>query len=111
MNLNIRRCKKPYTIKKYNNIINGSNFPLKQSLTRFDIHLERISDMAGIGFKITNKMARKTFASICYFDRELPIHFLQIMLGHENQKDTAHYLRISDDDMAEEIVRRMITEK
>lgn len=93
-------------IEQYN-IRNGSNFPLNLSLTHFDKHLARISEMAKIGFKITNKMARKTFASIYYFDKELPINFVQILLGHKNVKDTAHYLRITDDDIADEIMRRL----
>jgi integrase len=88
-------------------IRNGSNFPLNLSLTHFDKHLEKISEMAEIGFKITNKMARKTFASMYYFDRELPVHFIQVLLGHKDVKDTYHYLRIDDDDIADEIVRRL----
>jgi integrase len=67
--------------------------------------------MAGIGFKITTKMARKTFASELYFNRRLPIHYLQILLGHKNPRDTAHYLRIKDDDIANEIVRRLELKK
>jgi len=86
-------------------IKNGSNFPLNLSLTHFDKHLGRISSLANIGFKITNKMARKTFASYLYFNKNLPIHYLQILLGHKDVKDTAHYLRISDDDIANEIVK------
>jgi len=92
-------------------IINGSNFPLNLSLTHFDKHLGRIGEMAGIGFKVTNKMARKTFASIYYFRRELPVHFVQILLGHKNVKDTSHYLRIADDDIADEIIRRLELKK
>jgi len=67
--------------------------------------------MEEIGFKITNKMARKTFASIYYFDRELPIHYVQILLDHKNVKDISHYLRISEDDIAEEIIRRLELKK
>ena len=88
-------------------IKNGSNFPLNLSLTHFDKHLGRISSLAKIGFKITNKMARKTFASYLYFTKNLPIHYLQILLGHKDVKDTAHYLRISDDDIANEILKWM----
>lgn len=88
-------------------IKNGSNFPLHLSLTHFDKHLKRISDLAGIGFKITNKMARKTFASYFYFTKNLPVHYLQILLGHKDVKDTAHYLRISDKDIVTEITRWM----
>lgn len=91
-------------------ISNNTNFPLNLSLTHFNRHLHRISELSGMSFKITNKMARKTFASILYFNRELPIHFVQILLGHKNVKDTTHYLRISDDDIADEIVRRMSME-
>jgi site-specific recombinase XerD len=85
-------------------IKNGSNFPLNLSLTHFDKHLGRISHLAGIGFKITNKMARKTFASHLYFNDKIPMPFLQILLGHKDVADTAHYLRISDDDAVNAIM-------
>lgn len=88
-------------------IKNGSNFPLNLSLTHFDKHLGRISHLAGTGFKITNKMARKTFASYLHFNKNLPIHYLQILLGHKDVADTAHYLRISDDDIVNEIMKWM----
>jgi integrase len=88
-------------------IKNGTNFPLNLSLTHFDKHLGRISTLASVGFKITNKMARKTFASYLYFTKNLPIHYLQILLGHKDVKDTAHYLRISDDDIADEVMKWM----
>ena len=52
-------------------------------------------------------MARKTFASVFYFKRMLPINYVQILLGHKNVKDTAHYLRITDDDIANEILKWM----
>ncbi len=91
-------------IKQYK-IKNGSNFPLDLSLTHFDKHLHRISILAGLDYKITNKMARKTFASHYYFNMMLPIHFLQIMLAHKDVRDTAHYLRISDDDLANDITK------
>lgn len=50
-------------------------------------------------------MARKTFASTLYFNRKLPIHLLQILLGHKDVRDTMHYLRITDDDVAKEILK------
>lgn len=93
-------------IKQYK-IKNGSNFPLNLSLTHFAKHLKRISTLAELDYMITNKMARKTFASVLYFKRMLPINYLQILLGHKNVKDTAHYLRISDDDISEEISKWM----
>jgi len=92
-------------------IKNGTNFPLNLSLTHFDKHLDRISKLAGVGFKITNKMARKTFASYLFFNKNLPIHYLQILLGHKDVKDTAHYLRIPDDDIVNEISKWMSTNK
>jgi integrase len=93
-------------IRQYK-IENGTNFPLNLSLTHFDKHLRRISDLDIVGFKITNKMARKTFASRLYFIKNLPINYLQLLLGHRDVKDTAHYLRISDDDIANEIMKWM----
>jgi integrase len=88
-------------------IKNGSNFPLNLSLTHFAKHLERIRLLAGLDYKINNKMARKTFASVIYFNKMFPVHLVQILLGHKNMKDTAHYLRITDDDIDNEISRLM----
>jgi integrase len=88
-------------------IKNGANFPLNLSLTHFAKHLERIRLLAELDYKINNKMARKTFASVLYFNRTLPVHLVQILLGHKNVKDTAHYLRITDDDIANEILKCM----
>ncbi|NLD49141.1 MAG: tyrosine-type recombinase/integrase [Clostridiaceae bacterium] len=87
------------------NIINGTNFPIKLSLTHFDKHLGRISQLANIGFKITNKMARKTFASYLYYNKKLPMQYLQNLLGHMDVKDTMHYLRIADYDSINELKR------
>lgn len=78
-------------IKQYN-IKNGSNFPLNLSLNHFAKHLKRISTLAELDYMITNIMARKTFASVLYFNRMLPINYVQILLGHKNVKDSAHYL-------------------
>ncbi len=93
-------------IKQYK-IKNGSNFPLNLSLNHFAKHLKRISTMAELDYMVTNKMARKTFASVFYFKRGMPINYVQILLGHNNVKDTAHYLRITDDDIANEISKYM----
>jgi integrase len=89
------------------NIKNGTNFPLNLSLTHFNLHLERISELSELGFKLNNKMARKTFASILYYDYKMPIHLLQILLGHKNVSNTAHYLRISDENLAAEVDKIM----
>jgi len=69
--------------------------------------------LAGFDFKLNGKMARKTFASLLYFNKEhpTPIHLLQIMLGRMNVKNTAHYLRINDDDIALEIDRIMFSKE
>ena len=53
-------------IKQYK-IKNGFNFPLNLSLNHFAKHLKRISSLAELNYMITNKMARKTFASVLYF--------------------------------------------
>lgn len=86
-------------------IKNGSNFPLNLSLTHFDKHLERIGVLADIGFKITNKMARKTFATYLHFTKNMPIHYVKKLLGHKDESETSHYLRIKNDDIANEIVK------
>jgi site-specific recombinase XerD len=86
-------------------IKSGGNFPLNISHTTFSTHLRTISILADIGFVITNKMARKTFASILYFEKKVPIHLVQILLGHKSVTDTRKYLRISDDILAEDILK------
>jgi len=52
-------------------------------------------------------MARKTFASRLHFDRKMPVHLLQILLGHQNVKHTLHYLRIEDEDLANQVKQYM----
>jgi len=81
-------------------ISTGKNFPIKLSINHFCLNLRIISQLAGFDFKITSKMARKTFASILYFDYNLHINDIQSMLGHTEIKHTMHYLRITDDDFA-----------
>ena len=99
-------------IEQYN-IKSGTNFPLELSNTHLCLHLGRISELAGFDFKLNSKMARKTFASLLYFYKEhpMPIHLLQIMPGHMNVKNTAHFLRINDDYMAREIDKIMFSER
>jgi len=85
-------------IKEYE-IKNGGNFPLKLSLNHFNKNLVILSTLAGFKFVITSKMARKTFASLYYFDYSLPLANIQKMLGHQDEKHTKHYLRITEDDL------------
>lgn len=86
-------------------IRSGSNFPLALSNTHFNIHLKEIARLAGVNPKLNNKMARKTFASILYFDRGMSITLIQQMLGHKDVRNTENYLRISDRDLTEDIRR------
>ena len=50
-------------------------------------------------------MARKTFASYLYYNKKLPMQYLQNLLGHMDVKDTMHYLRIADYDSINELKR------
>jgi hypothetical protein len=86
------------------------NSPKTFSLLRHQILITEITIYyAEIDFRLNNKMARKTFASLLYFNKDHPmlIHLLQIILRHMNVKNRAHYLRISDDDIAAEIDKIM----
>ena len=84
-------------------IKNGSNFPLKLSLSHFDKHLKSIGEMAGFDFELKNKMARKTFATLLYFNYKVPVSLIQIMLGHKSAKQTAHYIRIHKNELVNAI--------
>lgn len=84
-------------------ITSGSNFPLGLSQTAFKNHLASISGLVDLDVRLKNKMARKTFASILYFEKKMPIHLVQTLLGHKSVVDTRKYLRISDDILANEI--------
>ena len=95
------------TIRKEYGIKSGTNFPLKLSLNHFDKNLKIISTLAGLDFLITSKMARKTFASRYYFDYNLKIGDIQMMLGHCEVSKTKHYLRITDDDFALKIQQQL----
>jgi len=91
------------TILKEYHIKSNSNFPLNLSLNQFDKNLKVLSQLAGLDFMISSKMARKTFASIYYFDYRINIVDIQIMLGHKEVRHTMHYLRIDDDEFANRI--------
>ena len=78
----------------------NSNFPLNLSLNQFDKNLKIISQLVGFDFMLTSKMARKTFASVYFFDYRINISDIQMMLGHKEIRHTMHYLRIDDDDFA-----------
>lgn len=95
------------TLLKEYSIKNRKNFPIILSLNHFDQNLKIISDLAGLDFLITSKMARKTFASKFYFEYGVELSFIQLMLGHKDVKHTMHYLRISEDAMALRIQQRL----
>lgn len=81
-------------------IRSGTNFPIKISLTHFGKHLDRISEILGLGFNLKNRHARKTFATILYYNRKMPISILQKLTGHPDVKDLLHYLRLPNDELA-----------
>ena len=95
------------TILKEYGIKSNSNFPLNLSLNNFDKNLKIISQLAGLDFMITSKMARKTFASTYYFDYRVNIGDIQMMLGHKEVRHTMHYLRIDDDEFANRIFEQL----
>ena len=84
-------------------IKHGGNFPLNLSLSHFDKHLKSIGKMAGFDFELKNKMARKTFATLLYFNYKVPVSLIQIMLGHKNTRQTAHYIRIHKNELVNAI--------
>lgn len=96
-------------IEEYN-IRHGSNFPITLSLTNFMKYIEQIGELAELGMKLKNKMARKTFASILYANRKMPLDVLQALLGHQNIQDTFHYLRIDDRDRSAQAIKFMYPE-
>lgn len=53
-------------------------------------------------------MARKTFASLYYFDYKLPVSDIQSLLGHKDSRDTMHYLRIEENDLANRMKDQII---
>lgn len=88
-------------------IKNGKNFPYELTLNCFNDHLLTIGKLAGFDFKIMSKAARKTFASVLYFDYNVPLGEVQLMLGHRNSEMTQKYLRIQDNDRASGIHDRL----
>ncbi|MFW6046511.1 MAG: tyrosine-type recombinase/integrase [Candidatus Woesearchaeota archaeon] len=88
-------------------ISNGKNFPYTLTLNTLDKHLKEISKYCAFDFYITSKMGRKTFASRLYYDHNLDIKDIQVLLGHKSIKETYKYLRIEDDDIANSIFRQI----
>jgi integrase len=89
------------------NINDGENFPYPLTLNTLDKHLKEISFLAGLDISITTKMGRKSFASRLYYDHNLDIKHIQVLLGHKSIKDTYKYLRIEDDDIANAISKEL----
>lgn len=88
----------------------GTNFPIKLSATHFGKHLARISEILGLKFRLKNKHARKTFATTLYYDRKMPVSILQKLTGHPKVEDLLHYLRLDDDDLANQAKDYMFPE-
>jgi len=65
------------TLLREYNMKSKTNFPMKLSLNSFNQQLEVVGKLAGFDFKLTSKMARKTFASLYYFDYKLPVIDIQ----------------------------------
>jgi site-specific recombinase XerD len=95
------------TMMKEYNFTSNKKFPLSLSLDKFDNNLKILSELIGLDFHITSKMARKTFASILYFEYNMEINLLQTMLGHKDISTTMHYLRITEDDLAHRIMQKL----
>jgi len=51
-------------------IKSGSNFPLNLSNPHFNLCLKEIAKLADIDIPLNNKKARKTLATIWYFNRK-----------------------------------------
>lgn len=100
-------CLLGHTILKEYAIKSESNFPLNLSLNQFDKNLRIISELAGLNFRLTSKMGRKTFASIYYFNYGIKINYIQMFLGHKDQKHTMHYLRIDNKDHQNQLLEQL----
>lgn len=88
-------------------IKDGGNFPYPLTLNTLDKHLKEISQLAGIDVAIKTKMGRKSFASRLYYDHNLDLKHIQVLLGHKSIKETYKYLRIKDDDIANAIQKEL----
>lgn len=64
-----------------------------------------------LDFKLKNKQARKTFATVLYYDRKMPISILQKLTGHPNVKDLLHNLRLPNDELANQAKKYMFLNK
>jgi integrase len=92
-------------------IRSGMNFPIKISADKFRKHMNQISEILNLEIRLKNKQARKTFATILYYDREMPISILQKLTGHPNVKDLLHYLRLPNDELASQAKHYMFPNK
>ena len=73
--------------------------------------MNQISEILNLEIRLKNKQARKTFATILYYDREMPISILQKLTGHPNVKDLLHYLRLPNDELASQAKHYMFPKK
>lgn len=98
------------TLINHYNIEDEENLPYPLTLNTLNKHLKELSLLAGLDVAITTKMGRKSFASRLYYNHNLHIKNIQVLLGHESIHDTYNYLRIEDDSIAKAIYKELTEE-
>ena len=97
VNTNVRLLDIPLAIlEKYKGKQkNGKVLPVISN-QKINDYLEEISDICGIGKKITFHVARHTFASTVALGNDVPMESIQSMLGHADIKTTQIYAHVID---------------
>lgn len=72
-------------------------------LSTTDVYLKQIADLCGINKRVSFHTARFTFATTVTLTNRISLEVVSKMMGHTNTKMTAHYAKIIDTYIGEEM--------
>ena len=70
---------------------------------KMNAYLKEIADLCGIQKNLTVHVARHTFATTITLTNGVSIESVSKMLGHSNVRMTAHYAKVVDEKLSEEM--------
>lgn len=72
-------------------------------LSTTDVYLKQIADLCGINKRVSFHTARFTFATTVTLTNRISLEVVSKMMGHTNTRMTAHYAKIIDNYIGEEM--------
>ena len=88
-------------IEKYKS--NGTTLIPSISNQKMNAYLKEIADMVGLNKNLTWYVARHTFATTVTLGNGIKIENVSFMMGHTTIKQTQHYAKVLDSNVAEDM--------